>query len=342
MNIESNLSSELRRMNQAQRLARFGSWELDLSTGISVWSEEACRIHGLDIADNRHAYEDWVAMVFPDDLKDVLWHLEGLGTEKKSATFYCRIVRPNGEVRNVHCIIECEFAADGALTGIYGVTHDVTDYLVVKRDLTTTEQNLQLILDLIPLSLYARQANGDYIFGNHVFLDHYGITAEQLKGKNLKDFVRSEAEYMELSAQDHLVLSSGKKLVVSDFRQKDHQGVEKVWRIIKIPYIPKGQTDYAVLGIAEDITTQKQKEENILQMSEVILERNKELEQFSMMVSHDLRGPLSTIMGVSDVIDTVHLTQDDLSVFISGVRGALSRLDDIVRRLNDITSRKDE
>jgi PAS domain S-box-containing protein len=342
MNIEPNLSSELRRMNQAQRLARFGSWELDLSTGISVWSEEACRIHGLEVTNNVHNYDDWEAMVHPDDIGSVRASLEVIRTNRTSVTFDCRIVRPDKEIRHIHCIAECEYASDKSLKSIYGVTQDVTDTFRAKKDLYTTEQNLQLILDLIPLSLYARQANGDYIFGNHVFLGHYGITAEQLKGKNLKDFVRSEAEYLELSAQDHLVLSSGKKLVVSDFRQKDHEGVEKVWRIIKIPYIPKGQTDYAVLGIAEDITTQKQKEDNILQMSQVILERNKELEQFSMMVSHDLRGPLSTIMGVSDVIDGVHLTQDDLAVFISGIRGALSRLDDIVRRLNDITSRKDE
>ncbi|MBL7692431.1 MAG: PAS domain S-box protein [Flavipsychrobacter sp.] len=329
-------------MNQAQRLARFGSWELDLSTGISVWSEEACRIHGLEVTNNVHNYDEWEAMVHPDDLSSVRGSIEFIRNNQTSVTFDCRIVRPDGEVRNIHCIVECEYTPENTLAGIYGVTQDVTESLKATKDLKTTEVNLQLILDLIPLSIYARQSNGDYIFGNHVFLGHYGITAEQLRGKNLRDFVRSEAEYLELSAQDQLVLSSGKKLIVSDFRQKDHHGVEKIWRIIKIPYIPKGQTEHAVLGIAEDITTQKQKEENILQMSEVILERNKELEQFSMMVSHDLRGPLATIMGVSDVIDGVHLTQDDLSVFIGGIRTALMRLDEIVRRLNDITSRKDE
>ncbi|HEX8461619.1 MAG TPA: PAS domain S-box protein, partial [Segetibacter sp.] len=35
------------RLNQAQALAHMGSWELDLSTGVSVWSEEQLRIYGL-------------------------------------------------------------------------------------------------------------------------------------------------------------------------------------------------------------------------------------------------------------------------------------------------------
>lgn len=342
MNHENQLAATLRRMNQAQRLARFGSWELDLSTGISVWSEEACRIHGLEVTNNVHNYDDWEAMVHPDDLISVRGSLEVIRNNQTSVTFDCRIVRPDGEIRNIHCIVECEYAPDNSLAGIYGVTQDVTESLKDRNDLNATEVNFQLMLDLIPLSIYARQVNGDYIFGNHIFLEHYGITVDELRGKNLRDFVRSEAEYRELSAQDQLVLSSGKKLVVSDFRQKDHHGIEKIWRIIKIPYLPKGQNEHAVLGIAEDITTQKQKEESILQMSEVILERNKELEQFSMMVSHDLRGPLSTLMGVSEVIDGVHLTQDDLAVFIGGIRTALTRLDDIVRRLNDITAKKDQ
>lgn len=342
MNLETHLAATVRRMNQAQRLARFGSWELDLTTGISVWSEEACRIHGLEVTNNVHNYDDWEAMVHPHDLASVRASLDIVRQNQSSATFDCRIVRPDGGVRHIHCIVECEYAQDNILTGIYGVTQDVTETLKAKTDLTTTEHNLQLILDLIPLSIYARQANGDYIFGNHVFLSHYGITAEELVGKNLRDFVRSESEFQELSAQDYLVLSSGKKLVVSEFRQKDHSGADTVWRITKIPFIPKGQSDAAVLGIAEDITTQKQKEQNILHMSEVILAINQELEQFSMMVSHDLRGPLSTIMGVSQVIDSIHLSQDDLSVFISGVRSAVSRLDEIVTRLNEITTRKDE
>ena len=58
------------------------------------------------------------------------------------------------------------------------------------------------------------------------------------------------------------------------------------------------------------------------------------------MVSHDLRGPLSTIMGISDLIKNVKLDQEDLSVFIAGIEESLIKLDNIIRVLNDVTSTK--
>jgi uncharacterized membrane protein YvbJ len=43
-------------------------------------------------------------------------------------------------------------------------------------------------------------------------------------------------------------------------------------------------------------------------------------------------------MGVSEVIDNIKLDQEDISLFISGIKESLIKLDKIVRVLNDITS----
>lgn len=336
--------SELRkfRLDQAQRIAHVGSWEMDAATGISVWSDEACRIYGLDVKENEHTYEDWESFVHPDDLATVQGVMANARLQVAPFNFHYRIVRRDGTERSLYSTVEYQLDKQGVPIGLYGATHDITEIIGISNELSKSDNNLRLILDLIPLSIYARQANGDYIFANHVFLDHYGITEEGLRGKNIKDFVRSDAELDELSTQDHLVLTSGKKLIVSEFRQTDHNGVMKIWRIIKIPFTPRGLQAKAILGIAEDITTSKQHEESIIEMSKAIMARNNELEKFSMMVSHDLRGPLSTIMGVSNVIDDVKLTQDDLSFFVSGIRESLVKLDNIVRLLNEITGNKDD
>ena len=187
------------------------------------------------------------------------------------------------------------------------------------------------------MSIYARDIEGYYIFGNHVFLNHYGITADELRGKHLRDFVRSQQEYEELSGQDQKVISSNEKLFVSEFKQIDHTGATKAWRIIKVPFTPEGHSKKAILGIAEDITSQKKQEEDLVNLTDSLSKRNKDLEQFSYMVSHDLRGPLSTLMSVSEVIDNIKLDQDDVSLFIQGIKESLIKLDKIVRALNDIT-----
>jgi PAS domain S-box-containing protein len=210
----------------------------------------------------------------------------------------------------------------------------------LKLWLMRSETMLKMILDLIPLSIYARYENGDYIFGNHVFLNHYGITAEDLKNKNLRDYVRSPEEFEILTMQDQHVITSGEKLFVSEFKQADHEGMIKSWRIIKVPFTFEGQERKAILGIAENITERKKYEEEIIDMSNTIAARNRDLEKFSFLVSHELRGPLTNIMGFSELVDNMHLEQADISTFLAGIKDFLTKLDTIIRVLNDLIEPK--
>ncbi len=333
--------TNLSRIKKAQRIAHFGDWELDLATGSAIWSEEACSIYGLHADDNRHTYAVWESFIHPEDIDEVRAKIAASQKDHSDYNFQHRIIRRDGSVRQIHSHVTFESDAAGKPVSLYGVAHDITDSTKARHELSQAEDNLRLILDLIPLSIYARQQNGDYIFGNHIFLKHYGITTDELEGKNLKDFVNTQEELDELISQDKLVLASGKKLVVSEFRQKNHEGMMTCWKITKIPFVPKGQTQKAVLGIAEDITLMKKREEDLLEMSLSIASRNKDLERFSMMVSHDLRGPVATLLGATKMIDEIKLTQEELSLFAAGIKNSLNKLDDIIRVLNDVTGRKD-
>ncbi len=49
---DQQLKNKEKRLSQAEAVAHLGSWELDLSTQTSVFSDEACRIYGLSLTDN--------------------------------------------------------------------------------------------------------------------------------------------------------------------------------------------------------------------------------------------------------------------------------------------------
>jgi PAS domain S-box-containing protein len=337
MDRKTKLKAISTRFKQLQKIANIGSWELDFSSGLSIWSEIACQIYGFPIDDIIHTYEEWESFIHPSDIEYIK---SVISLSQKTFTDYSfnhRIIRRDGTMKHIYSQVEYLFDKDGEPTGLYGVVDDVTDIINLKNSLTKSDTNIRLIMDLIPMSIYARDIEGYYIFGNHVFLNHYGITADELRGKHLRDFVRSQQEYEELSGQDQKVISSNEKLFVSEFKQIDHTGATKAWRIIKVPFTPEGHSKKAILGIAEDITSQKKQEEDLVNLTDSLSKRNKDLEQFSYMVSHDLRGPLSTLMSVSEVIDNIKLDQDDVSLFIQGIKESLIKLDKIVRALNDIT-----
>jgi PAS domain S-box-containing protein len=338
MDRKTKLEATINRFKQLQKIANIGNWELDFSSGIAIWSEIACQIYGFPIDDIIHTYEEWKSFIHPSDIEYVESVITSSQKTFTNYNFYHRIIGRDGSLKHIYSQVVYLFDKDGNPMGLYGVVNDITDIINLKNGLTKSETNIRLIMDLIPLSIYARDTEGYYIFGNHVFLNHYGITADELSGKHLRDFVRSQQEYEELSGQDQKVLSSNEKLFVSEFKQTDHTGATKAWRIIKVPFTPEGQSKKAILGIAEDITSRKKQEEDLINLTNSLSKRNKDLEQFSYMVSHDLRGPLSTLMGVSEVIDNIKLDQEDISLFISGIKESLIKLDKIVRVLNDITS----
>lgn len=330
------------RFHQVQKIANIGVWEMNFASGLAIWSEVACAIFGVPPEENVQSQANWISFIHPEDVAFVNDTITRSQKAFTDFSFHYRIVRRDNTVRHIYSEVEYFFDENDTAAGLYGVVHDITDMMNLRYGLANSETNIKLIMDLIPLSIYARDSEGYYLFGNRVFLGHYGITAEELKTRHMRDFVQSQAEYDELWRQDQIVLSSDEKLFISEFRQKNHLGVDTIWRIIKVPFIPEGQTATAMLGIAENITEQKKQESDLLKLASSLSERNRELERFSFMVSHDLRGPLSTLLGIAEVLDYMTMSQEDLVSFIAGIKASIVKLDGITRQLNDILAARQD
>ena len=63
---------ELARESEARRAlameaAKAGTWELDLDTGETIWSDEVWSLYGLEKGTCKPSYESWLATVIPED-----------------------------------------------------------------------------------------------------------------------------------------------------------------------------------------------------------------------------------------------------------------------------------
>jgi PAS domain S-box-containing protein len=88
-------------------------------------------------------------------------------------------------------------------------------------------------------------------------------------------------------------------------------------------------------GIARDVTESRLAEEERNKMIADIVQRNKALQQFAYIVSHNLRSPICNILGISNVLndeisDTERIEIQDL------LFNAVKQLDVIVKDLNNI------
>ncbi len=91
-----------------------------------------------------------------------------------------------------------------------------------------------------------------------------------------------------------------------------------------------------MIGVNWDITESKLAEQHRERVTSDLIQRNKNMEQFSFIVSHNLRGPLANIMGFAELLKSNTLSQEELLDAMKNMASAAYKLDDVVKDLNEI------
>jgi PAS domain S-box-containing protein len=130
-------------LDQAQRLARVGSWELDLETGRTQGSDEFLRMLGITQRDlDASGYEEVVRrLVHPNDREEVLRRIADVGAA--GLHFETRVVRPDGEVLLVAVDGEPVLDERGERVGLRGSAQDVTERRAAEEALALAAANAE-------------------------------------------------------------------------------------------------------------------------------------------------------------------------------------------------------
>ena len=124
---EEELQRNRMQLLEAQRIARVGSWRFAPSEDRVEWSDELCRILGVDPAGATPSYAAYQRLVHPDDRAAVDASVRRCLRTGEAQEIEFRIVRPEGKV--LHVIGRGErAAADGVGPAeFYGTVQDVSE-----------------------------------------------------------------------------------------------------------------------------------------------------------------------------------------------------------------------
>ncbi|MGE0567744.1 MAG: PAS domain S-box protein, partial [Bacteroidia bacterium] len=274
--------------------------------------------------------------IHKDDVKLVFECLRSdYGEELDSGRCEFRGIKKNKEViwLEVHgsvTIIDGEIA-------IIGTMVDITKQKKMIKDLIRSEANIRSIFDNSDVSYLLLDRKYKVLDYNYYLNE--GIkdisSAEIKKGDVFIDLLPENNRKLIKEYCDKVI--EGEETV----RYESMYMVEDKPRYIYVTLSPIKSND-RVIGLCHagiDITKMKLLELEREKMLNDLIQRNTELEQFNFILSHNIRSPLSTILGLSKLLE-YNLSREEEQKAVQGMREWASKLDTIVKDLNEILNLK--
>lgn len=111
---------------EAQRIAKIGSWELDLRTDRIKWSGQTTQIYGLRESDSAGTFKGFLTFVHPDDLDELRAAQRAALEGTARFDIQHRIVLRDGTEKVVHQVADVK-RENGVPVALSGTVHDITD-----------------------------------------------------------------------------------------------------------------------------------------------------------------------------------------------------------------------
>jgi PAS domain S-box-containing protein len=232
-----------------------------------------------------------------------------------------------------------------------------TDYVVKPMRTPVVRQRIRYLLQMKEMQEHLREQEERYRIVSSTISDYayaYGVTSEgtlvkewstkafetitgystlELDGNGWSQLIHpADAEVTQRRFER---LMSGEK-DVSEFRIVTRSG-EVRWLLDHAQPVFDERTGRIcrIYGAAQDITERKRTEELLLQQTAELQERNQELDSFAHTVAHDLKNPISSMMGFASLILNYYdrMTDDKIKEYVSFILESGYKLKEIINSL---------
>ncbi|AGF79386.1 PAS domain S-box [Desulfocapsa sulfexigens DSM 10523] len=182
-----------RRLTESQRIAHIGSWEHNLETNETFFSEEFFRLCGLDSEKDSADFELFFSILHSEDqplLKKTI--AETLQSHKPFNIDY-RIILKDGSIRYIRSLGEIIPDSAGNLVILSGTSQDITDRKKAEETMKRTESLYRSFIDSMKDVAFLKDDKLRYLIANRATCDFLGLPVEEVLGKTDFDLMHEDA-----------------------------------------------------------------------------------------------------------------------------------------------------
>ncbi len=248
------------RLNQAQRTAHIGNWELDLVGNSLHWSDEIFRIFEIDPAKFGASYEAFLNTIHPDDRDRVNQAYTDSLVSRKPYDIVHRLRFADGRIKFVHERCESQFDADGKALRSLGTVQDITERKKDEIALQESEARFRFMLENSPIAARITNiATGQVVFANQRYAALMESEPNKVIGTNPNQYYANPQEYAEVQEQLGRGVQVTNRLVEMLIPNEHERTKWVLASYLQLEY----QNEPALLGWFYEITDRKEMEEKI-------------------------------------------------------------------------------
>lgn len=194
--IDDKTAAELLKNNErfrrTQRIAKIGSWELDLINNTLYWSDEVFRIFEVEPEKFGVTYEAFLGLVHPEDIELVNTAYKNSLANKQPYEIVHRLKMKNGRVKYVKENCETDFDGNGNPLISRGTVHDTTEQKQAEMLSQEYVAQYSVLLETILDGFCILDSNGRFLEVNNNYCKMSSYTREELLKLAIHDVEASE------------------------------------------------------------------------------------------------------------------------------------------------------
>jgi PAS domain S-box-containing protein len=192
-------------------------------------------------------------------------------------------------------------------------------------------KEINLILDLIPDGVLISNQFGKVVATNRAYHSLTGYTKEEIVGKNASQIPAVEIPDKTNFWSNILSVLTKGEIDGFEFTYKHADGSKK-WGEARAKLFRTGLFNGGAIAVLRDITDRKNREILLEKLNEELRRSNKDLDDYTYAVSHDLKAPLRTIKSFGTFLleDYSENLDDDGKLYIERMMEATSHMKELI------------